>query len=114
MTDERRTESNKIRTRIAEETNSRQRYTGPQKAVLERPELLHRNVLVGPDIIPGLVERLLAEVARISTVDPQAGKAPRGRSAKDLALFLLKDVVRPQAMVPNSVHIDEQDIEYAK
>ncbi len=114
MTVERRTESNRIRTQIAEETNSRQRYTGPRKAVLERPELLHQNVLVGPDIIPGLVERLLAEVARISTVDPQAGEALRGRSAKDLALFLLKDVVRPQAMVPNSVHIDEQDIEYAK
>ncbi|MEU3655957.1 DUF4157 domain-containing protein [Streptomyces sp. NPDC032161] len=113
MTDERRTESKKIRTQIAEEANSRQRYTGPRKAVLERPELLHQNVLVGPDIIPGLVERLLAEVARISTVDPQAGEALRGRSAKDLALFLLKDVVRPQAMVPNSVHIDEQDIEYA-
>ncbi|MFE1406846.1 hypothetical protein ACFW5D_24935 [Streptomyces sp. NPDC058770] len=53
-------------------------------------------------------------MARISTVDPQAGGALRGRSAKDLALFLLKDVVRPQAMVPNSVRIDEQDSGYAR
>ncbi|MFF8913244.1 DUF4157 domain-containing protein [Streptomyces sp. NPDC015032] len=113
MTAERHFESKRIRTQIAEETKSRQRYTGPQKSVLERPELLHQNVLAGPDIIPGLVERLLADVARISEVDPQAGKALRGRSAKDLALFLLKDVVRPQAMVPNSVHVDKQNIEYA-
>ncbi|MEU3219972.1 hypothetical protein [Streptomyces sp. NPDC006971] len=47
-------------------------------------------------------------------MDPQAGGALRGRSAKDLALFLLKGVLRLQAMVPNSARIDEQDIEYAK
>ncbi|MFJ2269447.1 DUF4157 domain-containing protein [Streptomyces sp. NPDC087849] len=113
MTVERRGELNRIRTQIAEETKSRQRYTGPQKSVLERPELLHQNLLVGPDIIPGLVERLLADVARISEVDPQAGKTLRSKSAKDLALFLFKDVVRPQAMVPASVHVDAQNVEYA-
>ena len=29
------------------------------------------------------------------------------------ALFLLKDLIRPQAMVPNSVHVDERNVEYA-
>ncbi|WP_410534746.1 DUF4157 domain-containing protein [Streptomyces sp. KL2] len=117
MTAERQGELNRIRTQIAEEANARQRYTGPgrgaRKPVLERPELLHQNLLVGPDIIPGLVERILAEVARISKVDPQAGEVLRGKSAKELAAFLLKDVIRPQAMVPGSVHVDEGDVEYA-
>ncbi len=43
---------------------------------------------------------------------PQAGDFLRAKNAEGLLRFLLKDVIRPQAMVPNSVRIAEQDVEY--
>ncbi|MGW0608003.1 eCIS core domain-containing protein [Streptomyces sp. NPDC002640] len=118
VTQERRTEWNKVRGQLADEAKGRQVYTGPKvgrepAAKVERPELLHQNLLVGRDIVPGLVERALAEVHRIDEVDPKAGQVLRAKNARDLLLFLLKDVIRPQAMVPGPVHVEERHIEYA-
>ncbi|MFJ6785121.1 DUF4157 domain-containing protein [Streptomyces yangpuensis] len=111
MSMERRTQLAHVRQQVQDEHNARQEYRmGPVRA--ERPELLQQNVLAGADIVPGLVERVLAEVARISEVDPKTGKVLSGKNAEELLRFLLKDVIRPQAMVPNSVRITEDHVQY--
>ncbi|WP_077193695.1 scabin-related ADP-ribosyltransferase [Streptomyces lydicus] len=111
LTKERRQQLSHIRMQLVDEAHGRQVYSNGRQRV-ERPEPLHHNVLVGPDIVPGLVERTLAEVARISEVDPQIGRALRQKNARQLARFLLKDVVRPQVMVPNSVPVARENIEH--
>ncbi len=111
LTKERRQQLSHIRMQLVDEAHGRQVYSNGRQRV-ERPEPLHHNVLVGPDIVPGLVERTLAEVARISEVDPQIGRALREKNARQLARFLLKDVVRPQVMVPNSVPVTRENIEH--
>ncbi|MGW6979242.1 eCIS core domain-containing protein [Streptomyces sp. NPDC054932] len=111
MSMERRTQLAHARQQVQDERNARQEYRrGPNRA--ERPELLQQNVLVGGDIVPGLVERALAEVARISEVDPKTGEFLRAKNAEGLLRFVLKDVIRPQAMVPNSVRIAEEHVQY--
>ncbi|MFG3113672.1 hypothetical protein ACGF4C_04700 [Streptomyces sp. NPDC048197] len=110
LTKERRQQLSHIQMQLGDEAHGRQVYSNQRQRV-ERPEPLHHNVLVGPDIVPGLVERTLAEVARISEVDPQIGRALREKDARQLARFLLKDVVRPQVMVPNSVPVTRENIE---
>ncbi|MFJ8827461.1 DUF4157 domain-containing protein [Streptomyces sp. NPDC102467] len=111
MSMERRAQLAHVRQQLQDEVNARQEYRGAG-ARIERPELLQQNVLVGPDIVPGLVERVLAEVARISEVDPKNGDVLRAKNAEELLQFLLKNVIRPQAMVPNSVRIAEKDVQY--
>lgn len=76
-----------------------------------RPELLRQNVLVGGDIIPGLVERAVVEVARLSQVNASLGERLKAMDGRTLLRFLLKDLVRPQAMIPNAVTIREEHIQ---
>lgn len=95
-------------TKTMEKVGSRQRpnYT----AVLEHPELLHQNVLVGADIVTGLVERLLADIARIMSVSPAVGDKLAHRSPKELIQYLLNDVVRLQVMVPHPPPVTDDRI----
>jgi hypothetical protein len=83
---------------------------GPLHAYADR---LHQNILVGRDIIPGLVERAVVETARIAKVNPELGTRLQKMSGKELMKFLLKDLLRPQAMVPNTVAIKAEHIEPA-
>jgi hypothetical protein len=90
----------------------------PQSAMIygknERyAERLAQNVLVGPDIIPGLAERAVIEISRIGKSNPALAERIKALDGPPLVRFLLKDLLRPQAMVPNSVAIKESHIEPA-
>ena len=62
-------------------------------------------MLVGPDIIPGLANRAALEVARIAAVNPALAEESKKLNGDALMLFMLKDLFRPQAMIPNSLNI---------
>ncbi len=74
-------------------------------------ERLAQNILVGADIIPGLAERTVVETSRISKANPALGEKIKSVDGTALIKFLLKDLLRPQAMVPNSVVIERRYIE---
>jgi hypothetical protein len=74
-------------------------------------EHLHGNILAGPDIVPGLALRGVLEVARIEAA---GGNEPlvdrlKNMSGPDLVEVLLRDFVRPQAMLPWSVAFDPRN-----
>lgn len=91
--------------------DSKQVYTGPN-GKLEIPDRLFNNVLVGKDIIPGLANRAGLEVARINAVNPALGKKLQNLRGEALMSFMLKDLFRPQAMIPNSLEIKEKHIQH--
>lgn len=82
------------------DADNRMVYSGGRDPI-EKPELLHNNVLQGPDIIPGLAQRAVVEIMRLEKVNPKLATALKRMSGADLMVFLLKDLVRPQAMIPN-------------
>ncbi|MFD8980890.1 DUF4157 domain-containing protein [Streptomyces sp. NPDC059564] len=68
-------------------------------------ERLRSNTLMGRDIVPGLVERAIVEIQRIGDVNPQLAARLKGMSGEELMRYLLKDLLRPQAMLPNTVDL---------
>lgn len=92
-------------------TGSWQQY-GPNEDPEHRyADRMYQNVLVGRDIIPGLAERAVVEISRIGKVNqPLLQKIIKMKGA-ELLKFLLKDLLRPQAMVPNSVPITANQIQ---
>ncbi|MGW7021158.1 eCIS core domain-containing protein [Streptomyces decoyicus] len=86
-------------------------YDGGGKAVAYK-ERLFQNVLHGHDIIPGLTERAVMEIARFEQTNPKLADSLRGMSGEALMNYLLKHLLRPQAMMPNSVQITEENIAY--
>ncbi|WP_405678165.1 MULTISPECIES: eCIS core domain-containing protein [unclassified Streptomyces] len=77
--------------------------SGAQEQV--HSERLRSNTLMGRDIVPGLVERAVVEIQRLEAVNPQLADRLKAMSGADLMRFLLKDLVRPQAMLPNTVDL---------
>ncbi|MFF8595789.1 DUF4157 domain-containing protein [Streptomyces sp. NPDC015220] len=77
---------------------------------LERPELLHNNILAGPDILPGLVDRAVVEIMRFEQTNPTLAKTLKEMSGADLMNFLLRNLVKAQAMIPNSVDVSKARI----
>ncbi|WP_063775103.1 eCIS core domain-containing protein [Streptacidiphilus anmyonensis] len=75
---------------------------GPERAHSER---MRSNTLMGADIVPGLVERAIVEIQRIDEVNQHLGARLKSLSGDELLRFLLKDLLRPQAMLPNSVDL---------
>ncbi|WP_202972106.1 DUF4157 domain-containing protein [Moorena producens] len=90
--------------------DSKQIYTGANRT-LEFPDRLFNNVLVAGDIIPGLANRAGLEVARIKEVNPALGEKFSKLRGDALMLLILKDLFRPQAMIPNSLKIKEEHIQ---
>ncbi|WP_308011122.1 DUF4157 domain-containing protein [Streptomyces sp. AC495_CC817] len=86
---------------------------GPEKE-LKRPELLQKNILAGSDIIPGLVERALVEIIRFEQANPPLAQRLKAMSGAELMDFLLRDLLRPQAMLPNSVDISSATVTKVK
>ncbi|WP_443078141.1 eCIS core domain-containing protein [Streptomyces sp. SP17KL33] len=86
---------------------------GPEKE-LKRPELLHKNILAGSDIIPGLVERAIVEIIRFEQANPPLAQRLKAMSGAQLMDFLLRDLLRPQAMLPNSVDISAATVTKVK
>ncbi|MFF9034883.1 DUF4157 domain-containing protein [Streptomyces sp. NPDC014892] len=86
---------------------------GPEKEV-KRPELLHKNILAGADIVPGLVERAIVEIIRFEQANPPLAQRLKAMSGAELMDFLLRDLLRPQAMLPNSVDISDATVTKVK
>lgn len=86
---------------------------GPEKEI-KRPELLHKNILAGSDILPGLVERAIVEIIRFEQANPPLAQRLKAMSGAELMDFLLRDLLRPQAMLPNSVDISNATVTKVK
>ncbi|WP_307835352.1 eCIS core domain-containing protein [Streptomyces adelaidensis] len=86
---------------------------GPEKEV-KRPELLHKNILAGSDIVPGLVERTVVEIMRFEEANPPLAQRLKAMGGAELMDFLLRELLRPQAMMPNSVDISTAEISRVK
>ena len=84
---------------------------GPDKN-LKRPELLHKNILAGSDIIPGLVERAVVEIMRFEESNPRLANRLKAMNGADLMDYLFRDLLRPQAMIPNTVDLSKADITF--
>lgn len=76
---------------------------GPGERI--HPERLRSNTLMGADIVPGLAERALVEIQRLDAVNPQLAARLKAMSGEDLMRYLLKDLLRPQAMLPGTVDL---------
>lgn len=72
------------------------------------------NILAGPHIIPGLALRGVLEISRIERHGGNEALVRRlkNMSGDELTDVLLKDFVRPQAMMPWSVAITRGDVQY--
>lgn len=79
--------------------------SGEQEQV--HSERLRSNTLMGRDIVPGLVERAVVEIQRIGAVNPQLADRLKAMSGDRLLGYLLKDLLRPQAMLPNTVDLTD-------
>lgn len=99
-----------VRMQASGDAESELRY-GSGAALRTFADRMFQNVLVGPDIIAGLAERAVVEIARIAQVNPPAAAKILTLDGAQLLKFLLKDLIRPQAMVPNSVAIAEENIQ---
>ncbi len=93
------------------DAQSKQTYTGPGGARKEVPDRIRNNILVGADIIPGLATRAALEVSRIGKVNPALAETFKALEGAALMRFMLKDLFRPQAMIPNLVAITEDHIQ---
>jgi hypothetical protein len=96
------------------DTRDRQVYSSPTGGTHEVRETISSNILVGGDILGGLARRAALEVARISHASPELGKTLQVLSGDKLLRFILKDLFRPQAMIPNGVKIDKKYVEIIK
>ncbi|GAA1912843.1 DUF4157 domain-containing protein [Streptantibioticus ferralitis] len=92
-------------TQAASDPHSAMTYGAPGPQAQVHAERLRSNTLMGSDIVPGLVERAIVEIQRLGDVNPQLAAALKAMSGDDLMKFLLKDLLRPQAMLPNSVNL---------
>ncbi len=77
-------------------------------------ELLSGNILAGSHVIPGLALRGVLEISRI---ERQGGndalvRKLKSKSGDELADILLRDFIRPQAMLPWSVAVTRGDVQY--
>ncbi|MFD9395978.1 DUF4157 domain-containing protein [Streptomyces sp. NPDC060000] len=97
--------------RSAYSDKGNQMVYGPEK-IIKRPELLHKNILAGSDIIPGLVERAVVEIMRFEESNPRLANRLKAMSGADLMDYLFRDLLRPQAMIPDSVDLSAADITF--
>jgi hypothetical protein len=94
--------------------NARKPEAEAAGAVRRYREHLRGNILAGPHILPGLASRGVLEISRIEAQGGHDALAERMKAmpGDDLADMLLKDFIRPQAMLPWSVAITRGDVEY--
>ncbi|MGW6457814.1 eCIS core domain-containing protein [Streptomyces sp. NPDC055078] len=83
-------------------------------AIKRHKEHLRGNILAGAHIIPGLASRGVLEISRIEAQGGHEALVKRMKEMPGDALvdMLLKDFIRPQAMIPWSVAISRGDVEY--
>ena len=102
---ERRSQMMFLAGQAAADPHSAMTYGGAPGPQTVHPERLRSNTLMGSDIVPGLVERAIVEIQRIGEVDRHLADRLTSMSGNDLLRFLLKDALRPQAMLPNTVQL---------
>ncbi|MFD0020584.1 DUF4157 domain-containing protein [Streptomyces sp. NPDC058382] len=91
-------------TQAAADPHSAMTYgSGENKKAYE--EKLRSNTLKGRDIIPGLADRAVLEIMRMEEGRPELAEQLKSMSGRDLMAYLLKDLLRPQAMLPNTVDL---------
>jgi hypothetical protein len=75
-------------------------------------EHLSGNILAGPHVVPGLAARGVLEMARVDAAGGNEALLDRWKAmpGDELAEVLLRDLIRPQAMLPWSVPIHMDDI----
>lgn len=92
------------------DAQSKQVYTGPG-GKHEVPDRMRNNMLVGGDIIPGIAMRAALEVSRMAKANPALAETFKTLDGAALMKFMLKDLFRPQAMIPNLVKITDENIQ---
>jgi hypothetical protein len=92
------------------DAQSKQVYTGPA-GEHQVPDKMRNNMLVGGDIIPGIAMRAALEVSRMAKVNPTLAETFKTLDGAALMKFMLKDLFRPQAMIPNLVKITDENIQ---
>ncbi|ASS76683.1 hypothetical protein CIG75_18045 [Tumebacillus algifaecis] len=93
-----------------QDQGSHQVYGGGGDRQVTAEDRIYHNLLVGPDIIPGLAERTVLEIARIQRVNPELADKLIQLDGPELLKFMFKDLFRPQAMIPNAVDIKPGNI----
>ncbi|WP_432102206.1 DUF4157 domain-containing protein [Streptomyces sp. bgisy091] len=96
-------------TQAAADQHSRMVY-GPDDQRKEYEERLRSNTLKGRDIVPGLVDRAVLEIMRFEETNPQLANRLKSMSGQDLMRYMLRDLVRPQAMLPGTVDLGNATI----
>ncbi|WP_328743534.1 hypothetical protein OG436_29815 [Streptomyces caniferus] len=91
---------------------STQNYYGEDGKPVAYKERLFQNILHGPDIVPGLTERAVMEIAGFEQSNPKPADSLKGMRGEALMNYLLKYLLRPQAMLPNAAQIAEENISY--
>ncbi|WP_435615134.1 hypothetical protein [Streptomyces coelicoflavus] len=77
-----------------------------------RPEPGTANILVGADVVPGLALRCVVEIARVERTRPHVASRLKSMSGEALVRVLLKDFIRPQAMLQREVPFTRADVEF--
>ncbi|MFF3375448.1 DUF4157 domain-containing protein [Streptomyces sp. NPDC002680] len=104
-------QAHQLARQLAVTDSANQMVYGPEK-IVKHPELLHKNILAGADIIPGLVDRAVVEIMRFEESNPPLATRMKGMSGADLMDFLFHALLRPQAMIPNTVDLSAAKITY--
>ncbi|MEV6564340.1 eCIS core domain-containing protein [Streptomyces kronopolitis] len=110
--DTERAASSLVIPQVRGDEESTQSYYDDEGKAVSYQERLFQNVLHGPDIIPGLTERAVMEIARFEQSNPRLADSLKGMSGEALMHYLLKHLLRPQAMLPKSARITEENISY--
>ncbi|MFF0428613.1 DUF4157 domain-containing protein [Streptomyces sp. NPDC004520] len=96
-----------VKSEVAADEFSTMTYGAGHRKEKEYKERIRSNTLRGSDIIPGLVDRAVLEIMRMEDANPALANRLKSMSGAELMKFLLKDLLRPQAMLPNSVDLSK-------
>ncbi|MHB9858030.1 eCIS core domain-containing protein [Streptomyces sp. YIM S03343] len=94
-----------VKSEVAADEFSTMTYGAGHRKEKGYKERIRSNTLRGRDIIPGLVDRAVLEIMRMEDANPALANQLKSMSGAELMKFLLKDLLRPQAMLPNSVDL---------
>ncbi|MGW8766199.1 eCIS core domain-containing protein [Streptomyces sp. NPDC055815] len=96
-----------VKGEVAADRFSTMTYGAGHRKEKEYKERIRSNTLRGRDIVPGLVDRAVLEIMRMEDANPALANRLKSMSGTELMTFLLKDLLRPQAMLPNSVDLSK-------
>jgi hypothetical protein len=92
------------------QAREREQQNPADKEFRRYQEYLHGNILAGPQIVPGLASRCILEISRVEGQNPNLANQMKAMTGDQLVGMLLKDFLRPQAMLPWSVAVTEANV----